>query len=72
MLYMLVNVLYALVWIVITIIGGVVGLWWPIIGVGDPGPGDGMGMMLYGGFGLLIGTVLGGFIVAWLSTKFTK
>lgn len=67
------GVVYFFVWTSVTVVCGLLGLWWPVSDVSEPGAGAGFGMLLYGMYGLFAGAGLGliavGSLTKVLSTR---
>jgi Na+/H+ antiporter NhaA len=61
--------LYVCVWALVTFSCAVIASLFPVINVREPWAGDGIGMMIYGMFGLLIGAVIGVFAASYLAHK---
>ena len=53
-------------WFGTVLLGGYIGSEWPLRGVPQEeiGPGEGIGMMLFGGFGMFVGALVGLVVVA--------
>ena len=62
-------ILYVCVWALVTFSCGVIASLLPVINVREPWAGDGIGMMIYGMFGLFIGAVVGVFAASYVAHK---